>query len=136
LICEPKQHQGNFSTDVEICFELEFVPTGPKHFWTLMPKSVSGNQQTQVGLLLGPNNPKQISSLIPKSVCGNFRQTQPNTDFDTAADIYVGLFSGPRYPAEILLISGPRCPEQFSTLLLKSVLGYVSVEAIQNIFPQ
>jgi len=101
-----------------------------------MPKSVLGNVQAQAGLLFGPSSPKKISSLIPKTVWGNFRQTQPNTDFDTVADIYVGLFSGPRCPEEIEVISGPRCPEQFSTLMLKTVLGYVSVEAIQNIFQQ
>ena len=101
-----------------------------------MPKSVLGNVQAQAGLLLGPSSPTQISSLISTFVLGNFRPTQPNTEFDTAADIYVGLFSGPRCPEEIEVISGPLCPEQFSTLMLKTVLGYVSVEAIQNIFQQ
>jgi len=87
---------------------------------------------------LDPNSPKQIwtSSLIPKHVWGDFRQTQPYKDFETAADIYVGLFPDPRCTDDIFVILGPRCPEQCLTLMLNSVLGYVSVEAIQSIFQQ
>ena len=94
FIFEPRQPQRDFDTDVEICFELELGPNSPK-------QSVLGNVQAQAGLPLGPRSPKQISSLIPQFDWGNFRQTQTRTDFDTAADIYVGLFSGLRCPVEI-----------------------------------